>query len=186
MSVGFIVLWSGGIKRGKGRPQKTINGEGGRECACALSALLTHRPKMGLAAASTEARVLSTVVMPALAMEMVCCSMAWCFDVLMGWVDMGGEVGKEGCLNVCSEFDLWLCDPSRERLAARYYYTRSPPTDRQKHRQPLTGGTQTDPNHNHEHQHPLSSAPLPQRPQPPPPTIIHPAPPPTSTTTSTL
>ena len=35
-----------------------------------------HLPLGGLAAASTLVRLLSTVVMPALAMEMVCCSIA--------------------------------------------------------------------------------------------------------------
>ncbi len=35
-----------------------------------------HLPEGGLAAASTEVLLLSMVVMPALAMEMVCCSMA--------------------------------------------------------------------------------------------------------------
>ena len=35
-----------------------------------------YLPDGGLAAASTDARDLSMVVMPALAMEMVCCSMA--------------------------------------------------------------------------------------------------------------
>jgi hypothetical protein len=36
----------------------------------------TDLPEGGLAAASTLVRLLSMVVMPALAMEMVCCSMA--------------------------------------------------------------------------------------------------------------
>ena len=36
----------------------------------------SHLPEGGLAAASTEVRDLSIVVMPALAIEMVCCSMA--------------------------------------------------------------------------------------------------------------
>ncbi len=36
----------------------------------------SYRPDGGLAAASTAARLFSIVVMPALAMEMVCCSMA--------------------------------------------------------------------------------------------------------------
>ena len=35
-----------------------------------------HLPEGGLAAASTDVLLLSMVVMPALAMEMVCCSMA--------------------------------------------------------------------------------------------------------------
>jgi len=37
----------------------------------------SYLPNIGLAAASTEALQLSTVVMPALATEIVCCSIAW-------------------------------------------------------------------------------------------------------------
>ena len=36
----------------------------------------SYRPNTGLAAANTELRLFSTVVIPALAMDMVCCSMA--------------------------------------------------------------------------------------------------------------
>lgn len=42
----------------------------------------SYRPEGGLAAASTEVRLRSIVVMPALAMEMVCCSMA-CLRITM-------------------------------------------------------------------------------------------------------
>jgi hypothetical protein len=44
---------------------------GGKARTTALF-MSSYRPKVGLAAARTDVRVLSTVVMPALAMEMVC------------------------------------------------------------------------------------------------------------------
>ena len=46
---------------------------------------LTHLPEGGLAAAKTEVLDLSMVVIPALAMEIVCCSMA-CRQPGMRWI----------------------------------------------------------------------------------------------------
>ena len=48
----------------------------GRKSILASPFVSSQRPNTELAAASTEQRELSVVVMPALAMEMVCCSMA--------------------------------------------------------------------------------------------------------------
>ena len=44
---------------------------------CKGSFTLYYLPEGGLAAASTEVRLRSWAVMPALATEMVCCSIAW-------------------------------------------------------------------------------------------------------------
>lgn len=54
-----------------------------------LPAQAAHRPLGGLAAASTLVRDFSTVVMPAFAIEMVCCSMA----CRRGETDRGAESG---------------------------------------------------------------------------------------------
>lgn len=54
----------------------------GRKSMFSSPLVSSQRPKILLAAAKTEQREFKVVVMPALAMEMVCCSMASCMATL--------------------------------------------------------------------------------------------------------
>ena len=70
--------------------------------------MATDLPEGGLAAASTEVRDFSMVVMPALAMEMVCCSMACTqYPSLVNTIQMSKRMVGVWCIrnlfqgNVC-------------------------------------------------------------------------------------
>lgn len=72
----------------------------GKKSMLASPLVSSQRPNTELAAARTEQRELRVVVMPALAMEMVCCSMAsWMATRSADLLDRGEEV-ETACLKM--------------------------------------------------------------------------------------